>query len=58
MDVTLDELNGTEAELLEQIQAMDIHDKLKIRLVNRTRNCFRLYRAMLWLEQQVEKRRK
>ena len=57
MDVTLEELNGTEAELLEQIKNMDIHDNLKNRLVNKTRNCFRLHRTMLKLYQQTQKRK-
>jgi hypothetical protein len=57
MDVTLEELNDTEVELLEQIKNMDIHDKLKNRLVNKTKNCFRLHRAMLKLYQQTQRRK-
>lgn len=59
MEVSLDELNETEAELLEQVEAQtEYAEKIRNRVCNLIRQKFRLHRALMFVEQEVERRKK
>lgn len=59
MEISLDELNTAEEEILEQIALQEeCPEKIRNRVSNLVRQRFRLERAILWLEQAVERQKR
>jgi hypothetical protein len=56
--IDLHDLNQTESEVLANIVGLDYPQKLKDRVTNLTRRAFRYWRALLFVEQLVERRKK
>jgi len=56
--ISIDDLNHTESELLANIVGLDFPQKLKDRVSNLSRRAFRMWRAMLYLEQLIQRRSK
>lgn len=58
-ELTLEEVNNTEVELLEMIEVLpQTTEKIRNRLCNLVKNRFRLERAIMWIDQQIRKERK
>lgn len=55
MEPTLEELNETEAELLEAVSKQDYPERLRERASNLIKQRFRLERAVLWIKQMLER---
>ena len=57
VELTIDEVNDTEEELLQRIELLDASQKIRTRLSNLVKNRFRLERAIMWIEQQIQRRK-
>lgn len=56
--ISIEDLNHTESEVLANIIGLDFPQKLKNRVTNLSRRAFRLWRAMLFIEQLIQRRSK